>query len=56
MLSVSSTLEECRLPSGISWKTLPSQRPSDTMQAELEFNPFAFDVGMLGVLFCSEFQ
>ncbi|KAG6823901.1 hypothetical protein H0H92_008668, partial [Tricholoma furcatifolium] len=56
MFSVSATLEECRLPSIISWKTLPSQRPSDTMQAELDFNPFAFDVGMLGVLFCSEFQ
>ncbi|KAG6867074.1 hypothetical protein C0993_007052 [Termitomyces sp. T159_Od127] len=28
----------------------------DTMQGEFDFNPFAFDVGMLGVMFCREFQ
>ncbi|KAG6873653.1 hypothetical protein C0995_012585 [Termitomyces sp. Mi166 len=30
--------------------------PGDTLQGELDFNPFAFDVGMLGVMFCQEFQ
>ncbi|KAG6872418.1 hypothetical protein C0995_009932 [Termitomyces sp. Mi166 len=30
--------------------------PGDTLQGEFDFNPFPFDVGMLGVMFCKEFQ
>ncbi|KAG5352557.1 hypothetical protein C0989_001775 [Termitomyces sp. Mn162] len=49
-------INECRLPSYISFCTYPLQRPDDTHQGEIDFNPFAFDVGMMGVLFCEEFQ
>jgi hypothetical protein len=30
--------------------------PYDTTQGELEYDPFAFDVGALGVTFCNNFQ
>ncbi|KAH0585953.1 hypothetical protein H2248_007239 [Termitomyces sp. 'cryptogamus'] len=56
MFSPSMSLDECRLPSHISFNTLPDQVPADTSQGEFDFNPFAFDVGMLGVLFCHKFQ
>ncbi|KNZ79935.1 hypothetical protein J132_08412 [Termitomyces sp. J132] len=56
MFSPSMSLDECRLPSYVSFNTLPDQVPADTSQGEFDFNPFAFDVGMLGVLFCHEFQ
>ncbi|KAG6887184.1 hypothetical protein C0995_000582 [Termitomyces sp. Mi166 len=56
MFSQSARIDECRLPSYISFGTYPDQRPDDTHQGEIDFNPFAFDVGMLGVLFCTEFQ
>ncbi|KAH0585955.1 hypothetical protein H2248_007241 [Termitomyces sp. 'cryptogamus'] len=56
MFSPSMSLDECRLPSHVSFDTLPDQAPADTSQGEFDFNPFAFDVGMLGVLFCQEFQ
>ncbi|KAG6843885.1 hypothetical protein H0H87_012025 [Tephrocybe sp. NHM501043] len=51
-----AALTECRLPSPLSFRNSPSQRPSDTLQGELDYNPFAFDVGMLGVFFCEKFQ
>ncbi|KAH0585960.1 hypothetical protein H2248_007246 [Termitomyces sp. 'cryptogamus'] len=56
MFPPSMSLDECRLPSHISFNTLYGQAPGDTMQGEFDFNPFAFDVGMLGVMFCHEFQ
>ena len=56
MFSPSMSLDDCRLPSYLSFNTLSDQVPADTSQAEFDFNPFAFDVGMLGVLFCHEFQ
>ncbi|KAH0585681.1 hypothetical protein H2248_008892 [Termitomyces sp. 'cryptogamus'] len=56
MFSPSMSLEECRLPSCVSYNTLYDQVPGDTLQGEIDFNPFAFDVGMLGVMFCTEFQ
>ncbi|KAF8511773.1 hypothetical protein JB92DRAFT_2932229, partial [Gautieria morchelliformis] len=31
-------------------------QPYDTRQGELDYGPFAFDVGCLGVLFCKHFQ
>ena len=30
--------------------------PSDTSQGEFDYNPFAYDVGTLGVFFCQYFQ
>ncbi|KAH0580343.1 hypothetical protein H2248_001847 [Termitomyces sp. 'cryptogamus'] len=56
MFPSSVPLEECRLPSQVSYNTLYNQVPGDTLQGEIDFNPFAFDVGMLGVMFCTEFQ
>ncbi|KAG5721941.1 hypothetical protein E4T56_gene18397, partial [Termitomyces sp. T112] len=56
MFPPSMTLDECRLPSHISFNTLCDQAPPDTFQGEFDFNPFAFDVGMLGILFCNRFQ
>ncbi|KAG6902719.1 hypothetical protein C0995_012383 [Termitomyces sp. Mi166 len=50
------SLDECRLPSHVSFNTLYDQVPGDTLQGEIDFNPFPFDVGMLGVMFCEEFQ
>ncbi|KAG6859919.1 hypothetical protein C0995_001934 [Termitomyces sp. Mi166 len=50
------SLNKYRLPSCISYNTFIDQRPGDTLQGELNFNPFPFDVGMLGVMFCQEFQ
>ncbi|KAG6844801.1 hypothetical protein H0H87_003627 [Tephrocybe sp. NHM501043] len=48
----SSSLDKCRLPSQVSFDTLWDQVTADTSQGEFDFNPFPFDVGMLGVLFC----
>ncbi|KAF8481430.1 kinase-like domain-containing protein [Gautieria morchelliformis] len=50
-----ATREECRLPSNLSWDGAYDQ-PHDTKQGELDYDPFAFDVGCLGVLFCRQFQ
>lgn len=30
--------------------------PSDTLQGEFDYDPFAYDVGTLGVVFCEEYQ
>ena len=56
MFPQSVRINGCRLPSCLSFATYPLQRPDDTHQGEIDFDPFAFDVGMLGVLFCKEFQ
>jgi hypothetical protein len=51
----SSTLEQRRLPYHLSWWGTFSPL-HDTAQGELDYDPFAFDVGVLGVLFCHNFQ
>ena len=51
----SVTREECRLPISGSWYGGQNQ-PLDTRQGELDYDPFVFDVGCLGVLFCDNFQ
>ncbi|KAF8067479.1 kinase-like domain-containing protein [Lyophyllum atratum] len=56
MFPQSYTPEECRLPYQRSWRTLYFQVPSDTSHGEPDFDPFAFDVGMLGVMFCHRYQ
>ena len=50
------------LPSGIdrldarqSW-VMFAQQPFDTMQGELDYDAFAYDIGALGALFCEKFQ
>ena len=49
------TPAELRLPYNMSWHG-GSNQPKDTAQGELDYDPFAFDVGCLGVLFCDAFQ
>ncbi|KAG6827541.1 hypothetical protein H0H87_004561 [Tephrocybe sp. NHM501043] len=56
MFPSSAALVNCQLPSSLLFRNYPSQHPSDTLQGELDYNPFLFDVGMLGVLFCEKFQ
>ncbi|KAG6811982.1 hypothetical protein H0H92_005016 [Tricholoma furcatifolium] len=47
MFPLSLPINKCYLPSDISFRTLPWQRPSDTHQGEIDFDPFAFDVGIM---------
>ncbi|KAF8968979.1 kinase-like domain-containing protein [Flammula alnicola] len=47
--------EEYRLPYQLSWWGTFNQ-PHDTAQGEFDYNPFSYDVGMLGVEFCNRFQ
>ncbi|KAG6856616.1 hypothetical protein H0H87_002571 [Tephrocybe sp. NHM501043] len=56
MFPRSMPLGDCRLPSHLSFNALYNQVPADTSQVEFDFSPFAFDVGMMGVMFCNEFQ
>jgi len=49
-----STPADMRLPSSLSWWGSYDQ-PADTAQGELDYDPFAFDVGCLGVLFWDRF-
>src|SRR5882762_6235185 len=49
-----STPADMRLPSSLSWWGSYNQ-PADTAQGELDYDPFAFDVGCLGVLFWNRF-
>jgi len=55
MFPPTSTTVERRLPYNLSWDGTMNQ-PHDTSQGELDYDPFAFDVGCLGVLFCQKFQ
>ncbi|KAF8056601.1 hypothetical protein FPV67DRAFT_643674 [Lyophyllum atratum] len=51
----SCSLEECRLPYRKSWQGTPGCVPLDTCQGEFDFDPFAWDVGALGLLLCMEY-
>ena len=46
---------EYRLPYHMSWWGSFNQ-PMDTAQGEFDYDPFAFDVGMLGSEFCQVYQ
>ncbi|KIM35890.1 hypothetical protein M413DRAFT_449518 [Hebeloma cylindrosporum] len=45
----------CRFPYHMSWWG-SGFSPHDTRQGEFDYDPFAFDVGMLGVVFCVHYQ
>jgi serine/threonine protein kinase len=49
-----STPADMRLPSFLSWWG-SYNKPADTALGELDYDPFAFDVGCLGVLFWNRF-
>ncbi|KJA15148.1 hypothetical protein HYPSUDRAFT_194631 [Hypholoma sublateritium FD-334 SS-4] len=49
------SLEDFRISSYLaSWGI--DDRPYGVLEGELEFNPFLYDVGCLGIFFCEEFQ
>ncbi|EKM77350.1 hypothetical protein AGABI1DRAFT_130437 [Agaricus bisporus var. burnettii JB137-S8] len=55
MLPPDTDRTRCRLPYRESWIGSWS-RTHDTSQGEFDYDPFAFDVGMLGDIFCTEYQ
>jgi hypothetical protein len=44
-----------RLPYRQSWYG-SGRQPHDTAQGEYDYNPFAYDVGNLGKVLCTEYQ
>ncbi|XP_006463400.1 hypothetical protein AGABI2DRAFT_120221 [Agaricus bisporus var. bisporus H97] len=55
MLPPDTDRTRCRLPYRESWISSGWQT-HDTSQGEFDYDPFAFDVGMLGDVFCTEYQ
>ncbi|RXW20266.1 hypothetical protein EST38_g5587 [Candolleomyces aberdarensis] len=51
-----SRIGEFRLPYAMSDWGRYGSLPNDTRQGEYDYDPFAYDVGMMGRIFCSEFQ
>ncbi|TDL23487.1 hypothetical protein BD410DRAFT_721283 [Rickenella mellea] len=49
-------LEDCRLPSDLAGQGAPWFHPPDVLQGELDYDPFALDVGCMGNVFSSEFE
>ncbi|KAK0504293.1 hypothetical protein EDD18DRAFT_1132822 [Armillaria luteobubalina] len=47
---------QCRLPYTDSWLGTNNYNIHDTHQGEHDYDPFAFDVALLGYLFCCHFQ
>ncbi|SJL04409.1 uncharacterized protein ARMOST_07775 [Armillaria ostoyae] len=47
---------ECRLPYWNSWDGTNNWAVKDTAQGEHDYDPFAFDVTLLGFQFCQSFQ
>ena len=47
---------ETRLPAGYSFEITSNLYPPDTMQGELDYNPFIFEMGCLGIYLCGLFQ
>lgn len=45
----------CRLPSAMSYDGTPPQ-PDDTTEEDVDYDPFAFDVGCMGITFCDMIQ
>ena len=48
--------EEYTLPYFKAWIGTWIYQPYDNQQGEHEYNPFAYDVGALGMMFCNLFQ
>jgi hypothetical protein len=55
MLPAGTDKAQCRLPYQLSWDGSFHQ-PHDTFQGEFDYNPFAFDVGILGRVLCVKHQ
>ncbi|KAG6835654.1 hypothetical protein H0H93_016095 [Arthromyces matolae] len=48
--------KQCRLPYQRSWDGTPGFVPPDTWQGEFDFDPFAWDVGAMGLVLADRFQ
>ncbi|XP_006462233.1 hypothetical protein AGABI2DRAFT_119092 [Agaricus bisporus var. bisporus H97] len=55
MLPADTDRARCRFPYKLSWDGTGWQ-PRDTSQGEFDYNPFAYDVGTLGRVLCTEYQ
>ncbi|KAF7760600.1 hypothetical protein Agabi119p4_11276 [Agaricus bisporus var. burnettii] len=55
MLPADTDRVRCRLSYRLAWDGSGYQ-PDDTMQGEFDYNPFAYDVGMLGRVLCVDYQ
>lgn len=55
ILPKSTDVKTCRHPHEDIWYATYNEL-NDVMQGEYDYNPFAFDVGCLGHLFCEDFQ
>lgn len=55
LMTPHTSIERCRLPYQESWYGAYDQ-PPDVLQGEYDYNPFALDVGTLGILLCELFQ
>ena len=55
ILPQSTDIKTCRHRHQDIWHATPN-RLNDVMQGEYDYDPFAFDVGCLGHLFCQDFQ
>ena len=49
-------LHICRLPADLASCGAPRYHPPDLQQGELDYNPFAFDVGCMGQFFLQCFH
>jgi len=56
MLPRTSAQCEVRLPASCSFEISSVVWPPDTMQGELDYNPFVFEMGCLGIYLCTYFQ
>ncbi|KIJ39034.1 hypothetical protein M422DRAFT_49763 [Sphaerobolus stellatus SS14] len=52
MLPSTSSQDECRLPAWRSFEIITIESPYDTRQAEMDYNPFVFEMGCLGIMLC----
>ncbi|KAG6817388.1 hypothetical protein H0H93_007297 [Arthromyces matolae] len=48
--------EQCRLPYRMSWHGTPGYTPLDTCQGEFDYDPFAWDVACMGLVFCDYYD
>ncbi|KAK0240467.1 kinase-like domain-containing protein [Armillaria nabsnona] len=56
MFPLNAPLSECRLRYRKSWEGTNNYLIYDTAQGEPDYDPFAFDVALLGFQFCESFQ
>jgi hypothetical protein len=56
VFSGDASASECRLPRWMSFQGVVTNRPQAIAEGEIDYDPFAWDVGCLGIALCEEFQ